>query len=784
MQRTLRLSATAVVFFLAALALPAIGADDRAAGGIHSNNDALFSAEAYLAHIAYLASDELEGRGTGQVGIDKAADYITSVFEQCGVELAGDDGSYFQEFSLKLKSRIGDDTRLAIGTKGRNNRRRLRLGKDFTPFPFSGAGEFGGEVVFAGYGVVNDDLEYDDYDSLDVQDKVVLLLRSVPEFEDFGWRDAAFQAKAANAVEEGAAAILVVNPIGDEEGDTLFDFDSGSPGGFERPDYGIPMMHVTRRAANRMLKAAGLSDVAAIQKRIEDSRGPVSAPLEGVSVRGSVNIEPVDTPARNIVGLIPGAGDNADEIIVLGAHYDHLGIRHKGLPGFDPSQHISNGADDNASGTAMVLAMAEAYTQGARPNRSILLIAFTAEELGLFGSRHFVRHPTVDLEKCVAMLNFDMVGRLRNDRLDVYGLGSSPDFEGLVDRLAEPYGLEISGGTTFFGGSDHAPFYRAGMPVLFFFTGIHEQYHKAEDDTELINADGAMRIAKLAADCIDEIDTDDERPSFKEVKRKGRGGRRQRRRPAAVDSEPDARPDRVVLGVFVGSEEGVGVLVARVSDDSPASRAGIKSRDRIVGLGDKPIESTRDLVAALGRFKRGDGATVTVRRGEEVLKLDAVFGKPGKEAVQQAAAQQAVEQEANKQPAEEQDAIVRQIADTLNLFLPHLDDSAEVTVEIKGGLFKAVKLVMPARLWRESLDDMRLGKLPLPLDYALKLSRDKGRRPDAIVISAESHVREGIVEVGLKFELTFPIKSKSVERKDKTKAQPTPKPKPKQKKAA
>lgn len=617
--------AAAVVLWVL-LPLTARAADDGFGSRRHSQNAALFSRAFYEKNVAYLASDALEGRGTGQEGIDKAAEFIAAWFEKCGVEPAGDKDTYFQNFTLKLSNRIGPGTRLAIGVRGRTSRKPARLNEEYTPFPFSKSASFRGDVVFAGYGIVSDDLEYNDYGDLDVADKVVLILRRSPKYAEFSEGDMSFRAKAVRASARDAAALLVVNPDGDEDGDNLYNFDgsAGAGFGFGGGSYGIPMVHVRRSVADRMLKAGGLGDVTTLQKRIESRQRPVSAALKGVSVRGRVNIEPVESPVRNVAGLIPGEGPQSDEIIVLGAHYDHLGIRHKGEDNFNPEKDISNGADDNASGTALIMTLADAYTRGERPNRSLLLLLFTGEERGLLGSQYFANHPTVDLKKCVAMLNFDMVGRLKDEKLEVGGMRTG-DFTEMVDRLAEPYGLAIKDGGGGSGPSDHTSFYNKDIPVLFFFTGLHKQYHRPEDDTPLLNMEGVIRIAKFAADCIDTIDAEAAPPKFSEDTRRARLARQD-----ADNDEDDAqpRPGRVRLGIMPSPDDTEpGVLVAEVSEDSPARRAGVRTGDRIVKLGDSEIETFDDLRSALAKYRRDDKANLTVRRGGEIFVLDVSFSR-------------------------------------------------------------------------------------------------------------------------------------------------------------
>jgi hypothetical protein len=627
----------------------------NAGGGNDKRTDdaSLFSSTEYINHIRYLASNELEGRGTGQAGNDKAAEYIADVFRKHGVEPAGNDGSYFQNFTLRLKNRIGEATQLAVGSEGRKGLRRLRLHEDFVPLPFSSTGRFTGEIVFAGYGVVGGGEGYSDYADVDVANKVVLLLRGAPAFAEVSDADKSFRAKASKANARDAAAILVVNALGDpadenaEKGDALYDFNQESPGffGFGREDYGIPMMHITRAAADRLLQAAGMPDLAALQRRIEKKRKPVSALLEGVVVRGSVEVVPVETPVRNVVGMIPGTGKNADEIIILGAHYDHVGVQHKGEPNFDPEKDIFNGADDNASGTAMLMTMAKAYTEGPGPNRSILLIAFTAEELGLFGSGYYAGHPTVDLDKCVTMVNFDMVGRLKDDRLEIGGLRTG-GFEDMAERLAEKYDLRIKDGGGGDGPSDQTAFYHKNIPIMFLFTGLHRQYHQPTDDVGLLNCEGAMRIARFAADCIDEIDAKADRPEFRtdtrpeELLVQNEGDRDGEEHPSLVPFR--SRP-RMRFGVEFGTEEGPGIQIESVAEDSPAGRAGLAKGDRIVSVGDETVDSPKDFFRALREARGAEKVMVSVRRKGKTLDIEVRLPKRGERGPREDSFKKAVE---------------------------------------------------------------------------------------------------------------------------------------------
>ena len=495
--RRFRIRALSCLLLPLFAALPAVAEDQSG----------LYDADQYLSWIEHLASDEFEGRGTGQEGIDKAADYIADVWSSMGVLPGGDLDTFFQNFELPLSQQLGPNTRLTIGTKGRSIRVPALKDEEFVPLPWSSDEGFEGNVVFAGYGIVNDEMKYDDYAGLDVDGKVVLILRRAPDFESFPRGDQAFVAKAMKAKERGAVALLIVNKNGD---DSLYDYTSSGRG----RDYGIPMFHVTPALASRMLNAAGEDNIEALQQRIDDTKQPYHAALEGVSIKGRADIQPVPTPVKNVIGIIPGTGPQRDEYIVMGGHYDHLGIRNKGKPNFNPETDISNGADDNASGIAMLMNFAKIFTRdGNRPNRTLVLIAFTAEEIGLLGSNYYADNPTIDLDKAAAMLNFDMVGRLKDNKLDIGGMRTG-NFEELARKLAAKYDIDIQDGGGGRGPSDHTHFYRKDVPVMFFFTGIHPQYHRPQDDTPLINEEGSMRIARLATDIIREIDGNSQMPEF------------------------------------------------------------------------------------------------------------------------------------------------------------------------------------------------------------------------------------------------------------------------------
>lgn len=794
-------------FAVLVFCLPAFTAADESRPDRRTSNESLFSAQQYLSHIEYLASNELEGRAPGQQGIEQAADYIASVYRQYGLEPAGDDGAYFQQFQLKLEPRIGPKTDFAVHSANRPGWRHWQMEQDFVPFPFSRTGAFEGQVVFAGYGIVDEETGYNDYADLDVAEKVVLILRQTPQFETFGEPAAMFRTKASRANARDAAALLIVDPVRADSPKPLYDFNRADRGpfGFGRKHFGIPMMHISQEAADRLLLAGGLPHLADLQQQIEDRRAPASASLESVYVKGSVDIDLGDTPARNVIGLIPGAGPNANEFIVLGAHYDHVGVHNRTEPTFDPDRDIFNGADDNASGTSALLMLAQAYTQGPPPNRSIVVAAFSAEELGLLGSAYFVQHPTIDLKRCVAMLNYDMIGRLRNNKLWIYGLQTSEGFADLVQRLAGRYDLKVTDGGGVSAMSDHYNFYAAGLPVMFFFTGLHDQYHQPGDDANLINAEGAVRVVKLSADCIDEIDAaakapefqKDERPDFVDIGQEQPDDESPAEEPPGAEEEPAeneqpadeaaaeeaesaeaeestaeeelaaeddlnaeeefaeeleasaeeeelaaeeraaankkepqqakpdrsgaARPPRVKLGVTIVSEDGPGVTIGGVAEDSPAERAGIQPDDRIVHLSDNPVETVRDLLAALDTLKEGDSTTVGVARGDKRLGLRVQFGSPPE-----------------RRPAGPHQPTINAIVLALQGAIAMDVPDADITLEVHGRPGMAAKLSMKGDGWRALANQAKKGQAPELLRKLLATVCPDGKAPSEVRLRTRS----------------------------------------------
>jgi len=325
---------------------------------------------------------------------------------------------------------------------------------------------------------------------------------------------------------------------------------------------------------------------------------------------------------KNVIGILPGAGPLAHEYVVFGGHYDHIGnVPPRRRPrldnDFDPADaRIHNGADDNASGTAGVLELARIYASGPKPRRSLIFMGFSGEELGLLGSAHFAKHPTVPLEDIVAMINMDMIGRLEGRAVEVWAVGTGKEFDAFIDKhVADTTNLQVKKEAGMRFDSDHASFYAKDIPVIFVFSGLHEDYHRPSDDVDKIDYDGAIGIVQFIQAVADDIIQADERPTFQEVKNTSpRGGRRLDLK-VRMGFRPGA-PD---------SDEPSGILVESVVEGGPADQAGIKAGDIIIAINKTPVKNFMDYVKAVKPFKPGDQTDVTVRRGDREVSLKVTF---------------------------------------------------------------------------------------------------------------------------------------------------------------
>jgi aminopeptidase YwaD len=566
------------------------------------------SAERIKADVTRLASPAWEGRRAGTRGADAAADWIGAEFQRIGLKPGAADGSYFQSFTFVDGVVVGPDNRLALALEPPT---RWRMDEDFRPLAFSAAGRVSGDVVFAGYGIVAPDLGYDDFAGLDVKDKVVLVLRYGPDGDDPHSKWSAFmplRLKVSNARDRGARAVLVATgprPAGAKDELVALRGDAALA------DAGIPAFSVRRAVAEALMSGSGTT-LEEAQKTIDEGGKPASRALRW-PVDGMADVAPKRSATRNVIGLLPGAA-GTQETIVIGAHYDHLGLGGMSAS-LDPSPEgkVHAGADDNASGVSGLLELARRLSTQPR-RRAILFAAFGAEEEGTLGSSHFVKEPPVPLTSVVAMLNMDMVGRLREDTLAVHGTGTSTLWPGLMEKANAGVGLKLKHSEGGYGPSDHSPFYAAGRPVLFFFTGAHEDYHKSSDTADRVNAEGIARVADLAEGIVSRLAASEEPVPFTRVA-------------AEKETATATRGFRVwVGGIPDYGAEGPGVRFTGVTAGSPAERAGLQAGDVLVRFGAKEVRNVYDYTYALAERKAGDKVTVVVKRGGAEVSLDVVLG--------------------------------------------------------------------------------------------------------------------------------------------------------------
>lgn len=602
---------------------------------------ALFTAEAYIEHVKYLASDELAGRLPGSEGSELAARYIIERFRQAGCKPAGTDGSWFQPFEVSRGKRLVDEQAL-LEISGIDRKWEVR--QDWIAFPFTALGDVEGSLAFAGYGIRAEEHEYDDYAGFDAEGKILLMLRYEPKAEDpeaqFGGETpshhALFVSKMRKAARQGAQALLIVNPPNrDPDQDKLYEFNAFN----SQQTYKLPMVHITRELADAILQQAGASDLKALQEKLDSERKPLSKDL-GLTVKLHTGVEANTLDAKNILGMIPGDG-STEETIVIGAHRDHLGLVPRQFQRQDMTPMIHNGADDNASGSAALIELARALGAGPPLHRNVLFIAFDAEEMGLLGSVHFVRNPTIALEHIRAMVNFDMIGRLKQDKYSVFGIQSGKEFPALIEKHAEELSLKYKAPRGMMAGSDHSPFASRGIPAMFAFTGLHKQYHQPEDDWELIDGEGAARILQMWHPVLVELATMKEGPVYMELTGEVdedveviRPAVEEQREAAEKEQASDdaregagagaaRRVPRVVLGIVpdMTGDDQPGLLVDSVIDGGAAKAAGMHSGDRILKIGDGEVRDIHTYMRAVREFKPGDVVDVVISRNGEQKTL-------------------------------------------------------------------------------------------------------------------------------------------------------------------
>lgn len=558
------------------------------------------------ADVAWLAAPEREGRGLGTPGLAAAASWIAEGFAEAGLAPGGDDGSFLQSFETVVAIHAAA-ARIQAGDLVLEGEASL------VPLMISESGRFDAPTAFVGYGIAAEEQGHDDYAGLDVDGRIVFVLEGRPDQGALaGAKGVPFlrrRAKIIAARSRGAIGVLFVPATQDAElGPGRH---SGDP---SVRTAGVFSLRVARTAAERLLHRAGqelasLSDAARAGEHVS-----VALALD---LRGEVVIERTRDRIANVVGVLPGSDPGmAEESVVIGAHFDHLG--RGGFGSLAPSRRgeIHPGADDNASGSAALLAVARNLAGGPAPRRTIVFVAFTAEEIGLLGSAHFVEHRPAGLPAPVAMLNMDMVGRLRNDRVVLFGSESADEWRPLLEREAAALGLELAYEGHGTGPSDQTSFVVKNVPVLHFFTGVHSGYHTPDDVAAEIDSDGLARVSELVARIALETANSRARFAFRS---------QPATRHAGAGTGPGYGPDLGTIPAF-GGDPVIGVRLAGVRPSSPAERAGLRSGDVLVSFAGVAIRDLAEFAVLLYAERAGNQVELVFEREGERIVTRATLG--------------------------------------------------------------------------------------------------------------------------------------------------------------
>ena len=554
-------------------------------------------------HISYLSSDELKGRLTGSEGDSLAAEYIRKELKKSGLLPLYSNG--FQRFRVTDKIILGSANALAI------NGVQLKTAIDFTPFAFSQNSSFGEEVIFAGYGfAINEDsLKWNDYEGIDVKGKIVMLLRADPEIEKTRSpfikysrdRDKVLQAK-----DLGALAVLLVS------GKTFDQEDKFEPLAKGEQSVGIPAFRITRKIADQLLEPQKLA-IEELEKKLNEQRKPASFKT-GVNVTGYSDVMQTSIPTRNVVMVLPGEDKVLkNEYVVMGAHFDHLGMGGQGSSSrMQDTIGVHHGADDNASGVGMIIELAEKLAATPKSHkRSIVVIGFSGEEMGLLGSKQFVDHPEIDLNKVNAMINLDMVGRLNeNSMVQIGGVGTAEPFKNMIFKDCDTTIVKLSLTDEGYGPSDHSSFYGKNIPVLFITSGAHLDYHTPADTYDKINYPGMVKIADIAFKMITDLANMDTKLAFQEAGPKEPVSRGTRKKGVTLGIMPD----------FAGNVKN-GLRADFVTAGKPAALGGMKKGDIIVSINGKEVNNIQDYMFRLNQLKHGETISVEVLRDSKKVVL-------------------------------------------------------------------------------------------------------------------------------------------------------------------
>jgi Zn-dependent M28 family amino/carboxypeptidase len=540
-----------------------------------------------LMHIAYLASDLRDGRGIGTEGLDASAEYISNRFEEYGLSPLFEN-SYFQEFNMGWGASILPGCTLANASES------LEIETDYIPSGFSGSGSINSSVVFVGYGISAPEYTYEDYTDVEVEGKIVFILEGEPNPGDdsskfsgaYDSDHSTLRTKAINAKTHGAAGIIFVSNY--PESTDLPQLYNNEP----YRDVGIPAIFLKRNVVEKVFPNFNLENA---QRSIDLNEAPRSMDIRESEMTLTVNIQRNEIGVKNVGGYIPGS----DEIIIIGGHYDHLGFGQMGST--DSERGVHNGADDNASGIAELIELARIMATDP-PGPTIWFVAFTGEEVGLVGSNYFVNNPPSPIENVKYMLNYDMIGRITDNKLSLLGVESATELMDLALEVSDQSPLELACSGGGYGASDQTSFYIKGIPVSHFLSTLHEDYHNRKDDISKINSLDMVDLLDLSLDLVYKIADPKIKLTYVEKSppaKSGRGGRR-----VSMGTIPDfTQPDSIR-----------GVRIQGVTSDSPAQKAGLQGMDVLVGIDDIILDNIYDFMFVLKKHIPGDEVVVRYTR--------------------------------------------------------------------------------------------------------------------------------------------------------------------------
>jgi hypothetical protein len=560
--------------------------------------------------IETLASKECGGRQPGKPGIKLAQDYLVKQYSEIGLKPLAN-GTYLQEFEVGRQTRLDAENSSLVLHGPDGTKLALELGKDWQAINSRGGHDLTNDLVFVGFGISAEELNYDEYANIDVKDKIVVIIRSEPQgkseesvfHRDTPTRHASIRTKVVAARRAGAVGVILVNDSKTAPEDQKDQLEPGDRLG----TMSLPFAQIKRSvfekliAKSPLLIGAGqaITSLKEVEELIDKNLEPVSQVLEGWHAHFKAKFVTEGIKTYNVIGVIPGEGPLANETVVIGAHYDHLGDGAYGsrAPG---RREIHYGADDNASGTAAVVELARRFAKREKkPERRMVFICFSAEEMGLLGAVHYCENPEFPLEDTAMMVNFDMIGWLRNDELSVLNWNSSPQFASVLEQFVEPSGLKIIRPRMSFGGSDHLPFDSRRIPNMFFHTGLNEVYHTPEDVFSAINCEGAVRVIDYAEMVIAGLVALEKRPGY-------------------------GPPLPFQLGVTLAQKDG-GMTIEAIKDQSVAEKAGLQVGDIILEVAGREITSRRALSLVI-RQNEGKNVTFKLKRddAEVILHVDLV----------------------------------------------------------------------------------------------------------------------------------------------------------------